>query len=285
VIRPSQTGGRRVPRGSLRQTESLTFVQRSRERRARRVPAPFADADLELAETLDSLDGAANYCQWIYDLVRPHLGPDVLEIGAGHGTFTVKLAADSAVRHVMASDLSERCVHVLRERFAGFANVEVRHADLGALKGAGLFDAAILINVLEHIEDDRAALDQLHHLLRDRSGRLVLWVPALRYLYSDCDRRFGHYRRYHASGLRALLEAASFDIVEMRYVNPIGAIMWFVFARLLGLTPTKTGSVQFYDRYVVPIVRPLERRARPPLGQSILAVAVPRPTRGSSGSA
>ena len=42
--------------------------------RARVRPVEFSEADRELAETLDSLDGAANYAQWIYDLLEPHLG-------------------------------------------------------------------------------------------------------------------------------------------------------------------------------------------------------------------
>ncbi|MGH9054802.1 MAG: class I SAM-dependent methyltransferase [Acidimicrobiales bacterium] len=235
--------------------------------------ADFAAADAELAGTLESLDGAGNYGAWIFDLIRPHLGTSVLEIGAGHGTFTGKL---SEGRRVLATDLSGRCAQVLRERFASDPNVEVRLGDLSACAGAGQFDTAVLVNVLEHIDDDRAALDQLRSLLRPGSGRLVLWVPALQALYSGFDRKIGHHRRYDDTGLRHLLDAAGFDVVEVRYVNVLGAIAWWVFAVRMGRNPTGEGPVRLFDRIAVPAARRIESRFRAPFGQSLFAVASPR---------
>ncbi|MGH9114901.1 MAG: class I SAM-dependent methyltransferase, partial [Acidimicrobiales bacterium] len=232
--------------------------------------ADFAAADAELAGTLESLDGADRYAAWIFELIRPHLGPSILEVGAGHGTFTGNL---SEGRRVLATDLSERCVAVLRERFAGDPDVEVRLGDLSACDGAGPFDTAVLVNVLEHIDDDRGALDQLRSLLRPGSGRLVLWVPALAALYSGFDRRIGHHRRYDTAGLRRLLDAAGFDVVEVRYVNVLGAIAWWVFAVRMGRNPTGKGPVRLFDRFGVPVARRLESRFRPPFGQSLFAVA------------
>ena len=48
----------------------------------------FAESDVELAETLDNLDDAAGYASWIFELFVPYLQGRVLEVGAGHGTFT-----------------------------------------------------------------------------------------------------------------------------------------------------------------------------------------------------
>ena len=61
-----------------------------------RVRADFSAADAELAATLDNLDGADNYAGWIFELIQPHLGGEVLEVGAGHGTFTDMLARPGA---------------------------------------------------------------------------------------------------------------------------------------------------------------------------------------------
>jgi SAM-dependent methyltransferase len=143
------------------------------------------------------------------------------------------------------------------------------------------FDSALLINVLEHIEDDDGTLHELLTLLRP-GGRIVLWVPAFALLYSDFDRRIGHYRRYRAPALRAQLIRSGFEVVEVRYVNAIGAIAWLIMARLLRRTPTASAPVILFDRYFVPVLRGIEDRWRPPFGQSILAVAS-RPM-GSGGS-
>ena len=53
----------------------------------------------------------------------------------------------------------------------------------------------------------------------------------------------------------------------------MSAIAWWVFATKLGQTPTKRWSALTFDRAVVPVVRGIERRRRPPFGQSILCVA------------
>jgi SAM-dependent methyltransferase len=244
--------------------------------------ARFSEADLELQETLDNLDGAANYAVWIYALMEPHLGSAVLEVGAGHGTFTDLLAESKA--RIVTSDLSERCVAILRSRFAGTSNVEILHGSIDSAGSYGPFDTAVLINVLEHIEDDNAALEELYELL-EPGGRLLLWVPAFPILYSEFDRKIGHYRRYRLKGLGIQLARAGFEVQDIRYVNSVGAIAWLVVARLLRRTPTGGASVRIFDRYFVPVIRLAERRLRPPFGQSVLAVAyVPPVNRGAARS-
>lgn len=235
-----------------------------------RVRADFSAADAELAATLDNLDGADNYAGWIFELIEPHLGAEALEVGAGHGTFTEMLAGTA--RRVVASDLSERCVSRLRERFSGSESVEVLHGSIDAAAAHGPFDSVILINVLEHIEDDDGALREIGRLLRP-GGRLVLWVPAFSLLYSDFDRRIGHYRRYRRPGLRTQLRDAGYQVREVRYVNAVGAVAWLVLARFLRRTPTHGTPVKVFDRSVVPVLKRLERRWHPPFGQSVLAVA------------
>jgi SAM-dependent methyltransferase len=232
--------------------------------------ASVAAADAELAETLDNLDGADNYAAWIFEQVKPHLGDAVLEVGAGHGTFTEILSARGA--RVVATDVSQRCADVLRERFAGDERVTVVHGGADAVAGQPPFDSAVLINVLEHIPDDDAALRDLAATLRP-GGRLILWVPALQLLYSDFDRKIGHYRRYRKGELRAQLTRAGYQVAEIRYVNSVGALAWLVVARLMHRAPTGGRSVKIYDSYFVPVLKRLEGRRGAPFGQSVFAVA------------
>jgi SAM-dependent methyltransferase len=243
----------------------------TRIRKRTPVRADFSAADAELAATLDNLDGAGNYAGWIFELIEPHLGAEVLEIGAGHGTFTEMLARKA--KRVVASDLSERCVSRLRERFSAEESVEILHGSVDSAAAYGPFDSVILINVLEHIEDDDGTLTELGHLLRP-GGRAVLWVPAFSLLYSDFDRRIGHHRRYRGPGLRTQLCQAGYEVRDIRYVNAVGAVAWLVLARFLRRTPTHGTAVKVFDKYFVPVLKRLEQRWRPPFGQSVLAVAI-----------
>lgn len=237
--------------------------------------ASITAADAELADTLDILDGAGNYTAWIFEQVEPHLGKEVLEVGAGHGTFTGLLSTSSA--RVVATDVSERCAEILGTRFADEPRVTVLRGSTAEVAGLPPFDSAVLLNVLEHIEDDDGALRELLTTLKP-GGRLILWVPAFAILYSDFDQKIGHYRRYRKGGLEAQLSSAGYEVTDIRYVNSVGALAWLVVARLLHRVPTGGLSVKMYDSCFVPVLKRVERRWGTPFGQSLFAVAT-RPGR------
>jgi 2-polyprenyl-3-methyl-5-hydroxy-6-metoxy-1,4-benzoquinol methylase len=233
-----------------------------------RPPAEFDDADSELDEVLASLEDATNYSDWIYSLVEPYLGELVLEIGAGHGELTERLQRG---RDVTATDLSTNCIAGLRTRFADRPNVDIRHVDIAATADGRLYDSVVLINVLEHIEDDENALGKLRQSLRP-GGHLCVFVPAFDGLYSDFDHRIGHRRRYRRSNLIEVFDRAGFAIVDARYINTVGALAWWLFARQLGQVPAQSWSVAIYDRLVVPVLRRAEATRSPRFGQSLLVV-------------
>jgi 2-polyprenyl-3-methyl-5-hydroxy-6-metoxy-1,4-benzoquinol methylase len=232
-------------------------------------PAEFDDSDAELSDVLATLEEADNYADWIYRLIRPYLGDDVLEIGAGHGELTERLRRGA---HVTATDLSKRCVDELAVRFDGCNDVDVLQADVAALGTEGrTFDSVVLINVLEHIDDDDGALADLRELLKP-GGRLCVFVPAFEGLYSDFDRRIGHRRRYRRSQLATTFDRAGLGVVDARYVNTVGALAWWLFSRQLGQVPTQRWSVRLYDKVAVPVIRNLEADRSPRFGQSLLCI-------------
>ena len=232
--------------------------------------AAFGEADEELAGVLHSLEGATNYTDWIYSLIRPYLGATVVEIGAGHGDLTERLAEDG--HRVLATDLSPRCAERLRSRFAGHDLVSVQQGSLEAVVSDDGYATAVLVNVLEHIEDDEKSLSRLASAVRP-GGHVVVFVPAFEALYSDFDRRIGHVRRYRKRQLRAKVAAAGLEVVDLRYVNSLGMLAWWVVAKKLGRVPTARGPVHFYDRTMVPVLRGLEQRRPPPFGQSLFCAA------------
>jgi SAM-dependent methyltransferase len=127
-------------------------------------------------------------------------GPTVLDAGAGQGTLSVKLAELGF--EVTSADASEAAVQVLRDRAPG----RVVEADVTSLPFEDeSFDAAVLGEVLEHVDDDRQALGEVARVLRPL-GVLALSVPANPKLYGPSDRWAGHVRRYARP---ALLEACT----------------------------------------------------------------------------
>ncbi|MBA2371140.1 MAG: class I SAM-dependent methyltransferase, partial [Chloroflexi bacterium] len=138
------------------------------------------------------------------------------------------------------------------------------------LAGDGAFDSILCLNVLEHIEDDEDALQRFRRQLRP-DGRLLLLVPAHRFLFGGYDRAAGHLRRYDRATLRALLHRAGFEIEELRHVNPVGGLGWLARVRLRRGDEWPAGSFRTFDR-LVPVLRHLDR-LRLPFGLSLWAVA------------
>ena len=225
--------------------------------------------DQTLFSTLDSLDDAVNYRRWILDLAGDHLAAPVLEIGAGHGTFTGELAS---VGHVHAVEPDVRAVDVLRDRYGSDTRVTITHGGIDDVAADPTFGSAVMINVLEHIADDSAALRDVWERLRP-GGSLVLWVPAFELLYSDFDRELGHHRRYRRPQLVERVTAGGFVVERSKYVNLPGWLAWLLITRLLRRRPTTGPLVTAFDRYVVPVVRRIESRVAPPFGQSIILMA------------
>jgi hypothetical protein len=75
--------------------------------------------------------------------------------------------------------------------------------------------------------------------------------------------------------MRKALTDAGLEVVQVRYANSIGLICYYGFTSVLKKQPSTGGTMSFYDRLVVPVVRFLERLVgdRPPFGQSVVAVA------------
>lgn len=196
----------------------------------------------------------------------------MLEVGAGLGEFASQL---TGLERLVVTDVDPAAVASMAARFADRPEVEARQLDLGAaaLPDVGApVSTVVAINVLEHIEDDAGALRALAGLV-EPGGRIVLWVPAYMQLYGEFDRLVGHVRRYTPATLRAAVVAAGLVPRDVRPVNLLGGVAWWVVVRRGGAGSPDPRMVAVYDRFVVPVTRALERRVRAPFGQTVLGVA------------
>jgi SAM-dependent methyltransferase len=80
------------------------------------------------------------------------------------------------------------------------------------------FDLILMSDVLEHFDDDSAALRALRSRLKV-SGWLIATVPALQWLWSGHDEAHHHRRRYDASALRATVQKAGYEVIYLGYFN------------------------------------------------------------------
>ena len=220
--------------------------------------------------TLRRMEALHRYNAWVGEMVTPHLGASVLEVGAGIGNMTRQLGGD---REVVATDVEPRYLDHLRRYFQEDRHVAIQRFDLAdteSTEAPGPFASIVCLNVLEHIDDDRAALRRLHDRL-EAGGRLVLVVPAHPCLYGEMDRAIHHYRRYRRDDLAAKLEETGYVVEEIGRFNALGVPGWFFNGRVLRRR-TVPGIQARLNSWLVPWLR-IERRLGLPFGLSLLAVA------------
>lgn len=218
-------------------------------------------------DALEMLKRLDHYTQWLFSTISPFVRGDILEIGAGIGTFTELLLPLGKVTTI---DNTPDCVARAKELLKGTAAIGVGDIETGRyFFGKQRFDSIVCLNVLEHIRDDGAALASMYTLLRP-GGRLILLVPSHQILYGPMDRNYGHYRRYSKKSLAGKLIAAGFALQEMRYLNWFGALGWFVNCRVLGRRLLPGGQLNLFDIISRPTLL-IERYIQPPFGISLLA--------------
>jgi SAM-dependent methyltransferase len=227
------------------------------------------DSQLQ-SEILETLSDARSYRRWLADLARPYLGPDPLEIGSGTGDYALEWVGDVAA--FTCSEADESRLGVLKDRFDGHDTITVRYLLLGESHLTGhRHSGAVAFNVFEHIPDDVGALrDLARHVVP--GGKVVLIVPAFPSAMSRFDRAIGHQRRYTRASLRHAITTAGLEPEQVRYLNPVGLINWYLTVKALGVAPRNGRMLRIYDRTVVPLARALDRMPVP-FGQSVFAVA------------
>ncbi|OGM10526.1 hypothetical protein A2159_01140, partial [Candidatus Woesebacteria bacterium RBG_13_34_9] len=170
--------------------------------------------------TLEIMREASWYNDWLFKLIKPFLGQEVLEVGCGIGNFTPLLAKKSLV---FAIDVNEKYTKLLKKSSfgttrTGFGDIEKNEYFFKNEK----FDTVVCLNVLEHIKNDFKALVNMKKLIK-KDGNLVLLVPAHKNLYSQFDKELGHFRRYDKKELLSILRKADFKIDVLKPINWLGA--------------------------------------------------------------
>lgn len=221
-------------------------------------------------KTLEVLEGADNYNEWIASRIRPFISPPVLEVGAGTGNISEYL---KNIKDITFTDVDQTLVKKLIVKFSSKKNVRCEVLDVASRFGKinNHFKSVYAVNVIEHIKDDKKALRNIHLLLEKR-GKVVLLVPAKKYAYNNLDKKLGHFRRYEKEELKKKLESAGFSVSYLEYFNVMGLVSWVVREKISRKShELKPNHVRMFD-VIVPVLKRIEPKKGLPFGISLLAV-------------
>lgn len=201
------------------------------------------------------------YNEYVYNLIRRglNLQGELLEFGPGLGDFLERFKRDGKLID---------CVENEPQFFDALKPLARKvAAKLDELPGQ--YDGIVSVNVLEHIEDDRAILRDLYAKLKP-GGVLNLYLPAGSILYGHLDALVHHYRRYDRKELVEKVKAAGFRIDEVFNVDALGWLAFGIYKiTKYGDGTITPGSMTFYDNVVFPWVYVLDPLVGRSFGRSI----------------
>jgi len=210
----------RLPTATPRSRDPHDESPRSRDQHDEE-PGMIPDSEHRSAPDVDVVAPLTPNASLRYDLVRRMLPAgvtDVLEVGCGQGAAGARLAQHY---RYLGVEPDRESWEVARRRIAAVGRGEVRNVTVDAL-GDERFDLVCAFEVLEHIEDDAAAVKEWASRLR-AGGWLLLSVPAYQRRYGPADELVGHFRRYDPDALVTLLGSCGFGETEVRHYGfPLG---------------------------------------------------------------
>lgn len=221
---------------------------------------------------LHNLSQARRFNKWMVRCIEPFLGDRILEVGSGIGSISRLLPKRE---RLIVTDVDPTYLEILSVAFKDNDIVDVARLDLTRREdaeklGESICDTVICLNVLEHIDDDEAALQNIHQMLAP-GGRLVLLVPQYKWLFGSYDRHTGHVRRYTKAELTQKLKQADFRVMRFKNFNFLGILGWWVNSCLLQRTSMDRWQLKIYDT-LVPLLRVMEKILPLP-GISLICIA------------
>jgi len=208
---------------------------------------------------LHSLSGARQLNNWMLRAIQPYLGNKIIEIGSGIGNLSRHLPRRE---QLTLSELEPKYLKILTQAFHHHEEVQIEKLDL--TKDSDFdnehleenYDTVICMNVLEHIQDDTAAIKRIARLLKP-GGCIVTLVPQHEWLFSNLDKKVGHCRRYNKKILTSRFNDAGLTSERIFNFNSLGILGWFINAKLLGRTKFNKFQLKMFDS-LVPIISRIE---------------------------
>jgi ubiquinone/menaquinone biosynthesis C-methylase UbiE len=223
-------------------------------------------------EELLLFEKAINWKKYFSGIIKPNIGSEVLEVGAGLGTNTFFLNDNSPGKWILLEPDSNMSAALSKKKSDGLlpSNCEVVEGTLSYFNQENIFDTIIYIDVLEHIENDKIEIEKATSLLKP-GGKLIVLAPAFQFLFSKFDKTIGHYRRYRKNELQKIMPS----FMTRNYLNYLDSASFFLSAANRMLLKQKyptTKQVLLWDRYVIPVSRVTDKIIAFSFGKTVLGM-------------
>ena len=171
---------------------------------------------------LERFDRAGLWIKYVIFKVKRFLKNDILEVGAGFGSFTRGYMNN--FHSITLTDTDDNSFNLLKKNFLHDQNVNIIKSSINDIEKK--FDTIIYFNVLEHIKEDiseiKSALKKLN-----KGGHLIILVPAHQKMYSKLDKIVGHYKRYDIDFFKKNRFENS-KIIKLHFLDFFGYLLYYL---------------------------------------------------------
>jgi SAM-dependent methyltransferase len=205
-----------------------------------------------LGSELELFKNAINWKSYFSKKLSKSIYGDVLEVGAGIGINSSFLTHKK--ENITSYTLVEPDEKLALQIEDNISQLKVEKIIInGTIKAVSdkKFDSIIYIDVLEHIEESKAEITLAKKCLK-QNGLLIILVPAYNLLFSDFDRKIGHYRRYNK---KILLKDINyeFSIVNVFYLDSVGFFASLANKLILKKELPSHSNIHLWDKYMIPL--------------------------------
>ena len=218
---------------------------------------------IEATEKFDEANFHRKYCM---SFIKKYIRGDVLEVGAGCGSFTEDYINDYL--QIFLTETDNKNFEDLNRKFKEKKNVTISNDKISKINKK--FDTILYLHVLEHIEDDMEELKSVYKRLKDE-GNLIIIVPRHQKLYSNFDKSIGHFRRYELNFFK--LDLVNLKRKVLISIDSLGYILYFL--NKLFFKDEKFPSklkIFIWDKIFTPFTIVIDFLTRYKFGKCIIAV-------------
>ena len=230
------------------------------------------EIDIEGLVTLNVIEKANRFNEWMYNAISPDCKGRILEIGSGIGNISKFFINDN--KKIVLSDLRNNYCELLKEKFKNpilkidlvNPNFDVEYKSLFQT-----FDSVFALNVIEHIENDILAINNCKKLLKE-GGNLIILVPAYQWLFNNFDNELEHFRRYSRKGIKNIIKKNNLKVEKLFFFNVIGIFGWFLSGKILKKKTIPEGQMNLFN-FLVPVFKLADKIVFRKIGLSVICIA------------
>ncbi len=170
----------------------------------------------------ERFDKANFHIKYCLSAVKKFIKGDVLEVGAGCGSFT-RNYFKKELKSITLTETDEKNISSLKKNYSSREDIKVLNFPINKVEGK--FDSILYFHVLEHIKEDEKEIQEATRKL-NFGGHLIIMAPAHPKIYGNLDKAVGHFRRYEKKFFENKFD--DLELINLKFLDAIGYILYFL---------------------------------------------------------